>query len=184
MSENVESKDGDVWLETYPPLITGHIHEATAVGSNVYYPGTPFQQDFGESLEKHIWFVTQISMSSFHITKLDLGMRKKKTYAMKVDQVQSFDLSILERSDVRICIEGSSIEYASFTKSPLYAKLVKAKVKITHILSDTASKSFSKEIGVDIKPTFENVLDRLVLKAKTEYVKHVHILKFIEMEQI
>ena len=83
----------------------------------------------------------------------------------------------------RICIEGSSIEYASFTKSPLYAKLVKAKVKITHVLSDTASKSFSKEIGVDIKPTFENVLDRLVLKAERN-VKHVYSLKFIEMEQM
>ncbi len=46
--------DGDEWLTNWPVLISGHIHEAQRVGTNVYYCGTPVQHTFGDDRNKAV----------------------------------------------------------------------------------------------------------------------------------
>ena len=53
----ITSEEGDVWDPAFPPVISGHIHDAQTVGENVFYPGSAIQHGFGESAGKRIWFI-------------------------------------------------------------------------------------------------------------------------------
>ena len=48
------SEVGDEWKEEYPLVVSGHIHGKQWIGKNVYYTGSPYQQNFGESPNKTI----------------------------------------------------------------------------------------------------------------------------------
>lgn len=43
-------------VSRFPAVISGHIHREQSF-ANIWYPGTPYQQDFGDSgHEKHVWW--------------------------------------------------------------------------------------------------------------------------------
>ena len=55
---HIISEQGDVWDNSYPQIVSGHIHSRQFVQDNIYYPGAALQHAFGES-EKNVIAVLQ-----------------------------------------------------------------------------------------------------------------------------
>jgi predicted phosphodiesterase len=53
LNKNNVSKDGSEIREMLPTMISGHIHGRHNIG-RVYYPGTPYQQNFSEDPDKSV----------------------------------------------------------------------------------------------------------------------------------
>lgn len=49
-----KSTTGDVWLEDYPLLVSGHLHIRQLVAKNIYYPGAPRQVKINEDEDRYI----------------------------------------------------------------------------------------------------------------------------------
>ena len=133
----VVSSDGDRWSLTYPPVISGHIHEAQDLSEdNVYYPGSVFQHSYGEKKGKHIWLVTFADdLIPFKRKLIDLGLKRKKVIRMKVTEVK--DSFLLEgaplKDDIKLELTGTCEHFSLFRKSPLYSRLGELGVKVSFI---------------------------------------------------
>ena len=104
----IVSTDGDVWDESFPMVVSGHIHDRQRPQANVYYPGSV--------LDNGMYVIDTRDMSERHIP-VDTKKRHRTEY-VSVDEIArlapSFD------PDVKYCIEGTVSEIASFKKTMLY----------------------------------------------------------------
>lgn len=171
------SENGDSWEEEYPPVISGHLHEEQTIGSNIFYPGTPRQKDFDESPDKFIWGVTFTPERDlpFTIEKLSLGLKKKIVVKLNVNDVETFDMSILETSIVKLELEGFPEQLNKFRKSKLYNKLVRAGVVISKqpLSEDVDDDEENIEDEKSVASSFDEVLKELV-DSKDEYVRRAY----------
>ena len=129
----IVSEKGDQWDENYPPVITGHIHDSQTVG-NVYMPGSAYQHSFGENSNKRIWFVTfgQDEDPGFLVKKIDLGMKKKKIVHLDIDEIDTFDTSILDKYQIKLCLKGTSEQFKLFRSGKKYTSLLKDGIKFSY----------------------------------------------------
>ena len=65
----ITSISGDTWDETYPFVISGHIHSKQYVQNNIYYPGSALQIAFGES-EKNVIPLITLKIKQIILKKL------------------------------------------------------------------------------------------------------------------
>lgn len=127
------SECGDKWDECYPPVISGHIHDAQTVGENVFYPGSSIQHAFGESPNKHVWFVTFDDTEPFAVEKISLGMKGKKIVTLNYGDLKGFDYSkAASKHHLKISLKGTSEEIKTFKKSRLHSDMVKQGIKFAY----------------------------------------------------
>lgn len=151
-------------------VISGHIHGYQKIG-NIWYPGTPCQQNFGESLEKRI-FLIEIANGGYTVLEsIDLGMPKYRTIKTTIPEC-----GLIERNEAdtyRFEIEASPSQIFGFKKSETYRKLagnVKFKFsnpkKVETILPVAENASFEQRF-LEIAKTnncveaYENIFGRL-----------------------
>lgn len=147
----VISKHSTRWLNTYPYLISGHIHDYQKINDNVIYVGTPFQQNFGEVLNK------TVSIFLFEDNKLteervELGISKKIVVDITYDEIET----VVFDSDASIKIrihEKKSGELKNIDKHPKILEWRKLgyliqkeliKEKKTTCASHSEDKNFTK----------------------------------------
>ena len=136
-----ESVVGDHW--THPiKVVSGHIHEKQQVGQ-VYYTGTPYQTNFGESADKSIALVTiDASKDPFcSIQEISLGMPQKITVHLDITEARKFEVP--ENTDLRLTISGTHDQIAAFKKGSKAQELeTQAKVvwNATDVFAPTAAK--------------------------------------------
>jgi DNA repair exonuclease SbcCD nuclease subunit len=170
------SEKGDVWDENYPPVITGHIHDSQII-KNVYMPGSAYQHNFGDSPNKKLWFVTfgQNEDSGFSIKKIDIGMKKKKIYRIDIEEIEDFDISILDKYQIKLYLRGNSEQFKIFRSSKKYQILLKTGIKFSY---DRISINLEKEITDCKRSKLEEVsfLSTLkkVISTKNSDVKEVY----------
>lgn len=161
------SDKGDDWPEDYPPVISGHIHDAQRVGSNVYYPGSSRQHTFGDSAKKCVWLMS-VEDGDVKITKVPLGLPSKKIIHTSVSKIGDFDVSVLKKSKVKIVLEGRSEQFKAFRKSTVYTNLVEKGVVFSFdVKTDVTSSSKGDEGGASQPQTvtsFMRVLKEVVKK--------------------
>jgi DNA repair exonuclease SbcCD nuclease subunit len=160
---NIESKDGDIWCKEFPKVISGHIHgEQDLEKINVYYPGTPYQTNFGETDEKFIWFV-RFKKEKFKREKINLGITGKKNIFTSIDNLFQLDLST-DKNSIKLHISGTREEFKEFRKSKKYKELKGKGVvlsfesvseKPTNIKYDTFEKVLSNLLEQSSKPVQE-----------------------------
>lgn len=133
MHFSYELTEGDEWDEDYPPVINGHIHTEQKIGQNIFIPGTPFQHSFGDNAEKRIWLVTFENGENsedtddyypgFKIDKINLEMRTKKTLSLPIAEVSSFRKELLNNSDIKLKLKGTSEQITVFKSTEVYKML-------------------------------------------------------------
>lgn len=148
ITENVEQ-----WDESFPFLISGHIHDKQRVKNNLYYTGSSMQHAFGESHDKTICLV-KID-TSISIEEVDLQLPQKKILYYDIEQIDpsinSLNIELIDKIllllDIpnvhyKITITGSFEQFKEFKKSPVYTKLQKngTKVIFKNKLSDILNK--------------------------------------------
>ena len=136
VAENVEK-----WEDSYPYLISGHIHDKQRVQNNLYYTGSSMQHAFGESHDKTICLV-KID-TSLQLEEIDLDLPKKQilyydietidpTINKENEEVVEKILKILDTPNIqfKITITGNFEQFKIFKKNPVYTKLQKNYTKI------------------------------------------------------
>lgn len=143
----ITSKKGDVWPESAPLVVSGHIHNYQYLGTNILYIGTPMQHDFGETDKK------SISLLTFMNGENGMHRKHKRLY-----------LNLLERRELTISVDEIRSSYRTFLSvSPLSAPVIIWKITIKGAQSDVDEFTDSKkgkrlqEDGVLVFPWYTSV---------------------------
>ena len=185
LTENVEK-----WEETYPFLISGHIHDKQRVQNNLYYTGSSMQHAFGESCDKTISLV-RID-KSIHIQEIDLNLPKKQILYYDIEELdinetlneneKSTDTHLLKKLIImienskqnnihyKITISGSFEQYKVFKTKPVFLKLqqndtkVVFKNKLVDILNKNQLINNTKNINQSFKTVeMKDILYNLII---------------------
>jgi DNA repair exonuclease SbcCD nuclease subunit len=144
LTENVEK-----WEETYPYLISGHIHDKQKVQNNLYYTGSSMQHAFGESYDKTISLVKINTNSNkiINIEEIDLNLPKKQILYYDIEDLD-INKSLNENENIlkklinmienskqnnihyKITISGSFEQYKVFKTKPVFLKLQQNDTKV------------------------------------------------------
>ena len=161
---SVVSADGDRWSLAYPPVISGHIHEAQDLSDdNVYYPGSVAQHSFGEKKSKHLWLVTFADhFEPFKRELIDLGLKRKRVVRMDVgDVVRAFDFDWTQTDDLKLEVSGTCEQFSLFRKAPIYSQLVESGVKVSFVADPSATLPAPFALS-NVTPSFFLLLKHLV----------------------
>jgi predicted phosphodiesterase len=159
-------EDGDDWSEDQPPIINGHHHDEQIV-NGVHIPGSSTQHKYDDRGGKRIWKVTFGDTSEypyFSIKRINLGLREKRIIHHTVEDVSLFDFTKPQQYDIKIKLKGSPEELRLFRKTPIYDKLLNAKVRIDFTVQNTEHRAKYDYISANRETTsFENVLNELII---------------------
>ena len=172
IAENVEK-----WEDSYPYVISGHIHDKQHVKNNLYYTGSSMQHAFGESHDKTICLV-KID-TSLQIEEIDLDLPKKQILYYDIENIdptihkenESVITKLLNVLDTpnyhyKITITGCYEQFKIFKKSEYYNKLLKNDTKIVfkNKLVDIINKKhlISTTINNIEQQSFQDILIQLV----------------------
>lgn len=159
------NEEADYWNPDHPTLISGHIHIAQKVGSNVYYPGSGVQVTFADESEKRIWLIN--FSEEMNIEKYDLKIKGRITKYIKISEVQEKVKHLIELCksfNVRLELSGTKKEITLFKKEKCYKKLTEC---ITKIIFDTIEELEDNKI----KSMFETQQDKSYLEILEELIK-------------
>jgi DNA repair exonuclease SbcCD nuclease subunit len=188
VAENIEK-----WDDTFPYLISGHIHDKQKVQNNLYYTGSSIQHAFGESSDKTICLVK--IKNSLEIQEIDLKLPKKQILYYDIENIDpSINkdgtttqenelmvqkiLNILDTPDIhyKITLTGNFEQFKVFKKNPLYLKLQKNNTKIVfkNKLSDILNKKhlINTTLNNLNKLSFQDILLELVKNDENINIKH------------
>jgi len=182
IAENIEK-----WDESYPYLISGHIHDKQKVQNNLYYTGSSMQHAFGESHDKTICLV-KID-TSINLEEIDLDLPKKQILYYDIETIDPTInkeneetvekiLKILDTPNVhyKITITGNFEQFKVFKKNSVYTKLQKNNTKIVfknkvvdilnkkHLINTTLENSSNL--------SFQDILFELVKNDEKINIKH------------
>jgi len=83
----------DVWEDFYPRLISGHIHGTQELAWNVFYPGTPYQTNFGEEDHAKGLLLVKITDTDIEYQRIVIRYIKKRTIIINFNEIETFELS-------------------------------------------------------------------------------------------
>lgn len=156
----IKMEHGDKWPEDFPLVISGHIHEHQWLEKNICYVGAPYMTTFAETDEKGL-SLFEFGESVKH-TRIDLGMPKKLTVKLTLDQVKKF--KVPENTHLRLMLEGEASALSAFKKTKGYSELAQKNVKI--VLCPTENElSLNATI---VKKTYLELLKEMVGSDDTE----------------
>ncbi|MDX1471492.1 MAG: metallophosphoesterase [Flavobacteriaceae bacterium] len=171
----IVSVNGDDWDENYPPVISGHIHDAQVVGKNVFYPGSPYQHSFGSSPGKKVWLTNfgTPDYPYFSTERIDIGMKGKKTIYTDISNINKFNTKLCERYHIKLVIRGTSEQFKVFRKGEEYLNLRNMGVIFSY---DHISKETELSAGEKLsryETSYLEMLKRVVL-TKSPAVKDMY----------
>jgi DNA repair exonuclease SbcCD nuclease subunit len=142
-------------------IISGHIHGNQRIG-NIWYPGTPVQQDFGEDINKGVYLieVEEDRPSYTVLEKIEIKeVPKLITHPLSVEEAVSFQVK--EDGNIhRIAIYGTKSEIASFRATEKFEEiLTMGKVKLVPIKEDAIEKTEARS-GRDFGSIFLSYLQK------------------------
>ena len=121
----VESVVGDVWDESYPLVVSGHIHDFDELGSNIIYTGTPIQHAFGDNEDKGV-FLFEFQDGAVY-EKIDLQLPKKKIVKISCSEITSLK-NLNPKYYYKIEISGTPEELKAIKLGPFLQMLPKSKI--------------------------------------------------------
>ena len=139
--EAVYSKDGDIWPNYNPLIISGHIHEYQKVGNNIIYVGTPRMSSFAgandhEEINKTVSLFT-FSEDSYEHVRLPTNIPPKLLFEISVNDVYTFEPPL--EGSIKIKIIGT---YAQNSACKLHPSIkVWRKRGISVVFKDTQDDS-------------------------------------------
>ena len=116
------------WLEEYPMLCSGHIHDRQRPRENLYYTGTPIPHAFGESNQKTICIINTSTPKK--VLEIPMDVCSKQILYLSVSDAYHFNHQPRPHHHLRLTIRGQPEETRVYRKSDVYKSLVAAGVKI------------------------------------------------------
>ena len=122
----VESEQGDDWDQNFPPLISGHIHNESIIGNNVFYVGSSRQILSSDHPDKYFWHILFHQTKKykdyqyFHLLKIKVGLKTIKEVDHTFDDILDFDFSLLEKYYITIIFRGTKDQFKVFKKGKTY----------------------------------------------------------------
>lgn len=161
------------WKDSYPPCISGHIHERQFIGENLLYLGTPVQHGYGDDSEKGIGFLDisgDVDLSS--ITFKELNVKKKSILNIdyeELDKAKKYE-DKFESSDVKLVIRGSSTQIQQFKKSKDFNNL-KKKCNLQFFVLGDEAKTQMNNVDSSIKnSSYLEILELKIKESKDKYM--------------
>ena len=132
----IKSTEGDVWDESYPLVVSGHIHDYQQIQDNIIYTGTPIQHTFGDVCKKTISeYVIDKEDGGIIENRISLNVTKKKIIHTEINDILSIksvdDLNFPENTLVKLVIHGDQSKITSFKISNKYKEIFKLCKMIT-----------------------------------------------------
>lgn len=131
----ITSSEGDLWDTSYPYVISGHIHTYHQLLVNLLYPGTPFQENFGEDEDKAL-LLFDVEKKSYDRVRIPIP--PKKQFRILVSEVFTFVPPLGAKIQIRI--QGTAGEMVGMMQHPhiLNWKALGYDIIPEHIASTTA----------------------------------------------
>lgn len=100
-------------------VVSGHIHSRQCVGNNIYYPGTPFQQSFGEASQEKGLAVVDIGGEDKFKIKGYIDLDMPKFHVLDFGHISNAKIpkEFNPRDSYKIVAHGDPQEIAEFWKS-------------------------------------------------------------------
>lgn len=156
---------GDRWDETFPFIISGHIHEKQRIGNNIYYTGASRFIDAGEKVDKTI--MTGIIFNNrLYITEHSLNLPKNITMNVSVEDFEN--LNIETNSKVRVIVSGTKEELKSMKSREKFKELEEQGVKFKLRTKKTAV------VNVSLRGNFRDILKGFVEMENNDSVKELY----------
>lgn len=113
----LKSTSDDVWEETAPLVVSGHIHDRQTVQPNLHYVGSPAQFTFADEEDKYVMTVSDGDINYIQVA----GNVLYKTHEITVEENCEYD----KKDRNRVIVTGTLPELKSFRTGKLYKKLQK-----------------------------------------------------------
>ena len=133
MDNGYPSSVTEIWPPEYPMMITGHIHKRQKLSANLWYQGTPYQVNWGESGEKGIsiieWRKDDKDKFNWSETFFELDIIKKMKIVMTVedafalDQKGAIQNKVTDRL-IKIEVYGTQTQLDQLVTSGLLSKMI------------------------------------------------------------
>lgn len=155
----IESKCGDKWDETWPLVVSGHVHNKQWCQPNIYYPGSAMQHAFGQSTENTVSTLTFSENELCH-DEIDLKMPKLTIKYLSFNGIME-PLKFKNKNfrKYKIVLQGTHEEFQTFKKNSRYKELLDEGFKITFKLKTECLK---EPLIVQKKNFLEVLRDKVV----------------------
>jgi DNA repair exonuclease SbcCD nuclease subunit len=172
----IVSVDGDKWDESFPFVVSGHIHSKQRPQANIYYTGSAMQHAFGES-EENIIAVIDFSEGGKEIDEVDLELKRKKIVYMDMGQLETFKLEGKQEEDVKISLSGNYDEFKAFKKGDVYKRLVEDGVKVVFKINKKEEREKKEERSkISHEGDFKDILREVSLLTNDKEVLRLYEL--------
>jgi DNA repair exonuclease SbcCD nuclease subunit len=156
----INSIDGDIWEETWPMLVSGHIHERQKIATNVLYPGSVLNHAFGSDNQgiSKLTFVNNV-MNEEHV---DIGLEKKSIIYENVQNVNDIPKDKLVIQN-KLCLAGEPKDIKAFKKTKEYFDLKTKGLKITFKISKDSQIDQTDASKIKSTVPFSSILNSLII---------------------
>ena len=169
----VTSVEGDKWKDTFPNVISGHIHAKQQLQVNIYYPGSAMQHSFGESSKNVIAMVTFHEESIYNLNEIDLNLPRKRIIHTTVDDMDSYTPDEETKDKVKITITGVYDQFKAFKKTKKYKALIKQGTKV--VFKPKKLQAEKKVVPeVEQEQDFKTILSTLINHERDPYLYQAH----------
>ena len=149
------SVDGDRWLKRYPLVVSGHIHHAHWLQSNIYYTGNSIQHTFAEEYNKSIASITY-SGGKATIQTLPVEGIKKCLHTASVEEAEKWSPPEINSPNSngdsviwRLVVNDTPALVAAFKKSPHPTRLKKEGIQVKYQLVSPCSGCTQSDSSID-----------------------------------
>lgn len=144
------STHGDPWSGDLPQIISGHIHDHQILPS-VYYVGTFYQQNYGETHDKALLMLTVLDDCKFDFERIYLkSIPRKVTIHLNLTELPNFADKIPAGCDVKVVLHLDATETKGVETNPYYQAL-KSSVKKTILKIDSDKASIAETMVLQMK---------------------------------
>jgi DNA repair exonuclease SbcCD nuclease subunit len=157
----IVSDIGDVWDEDKPLVISGHIHDYQKPQKNIFYPGTPMQQSFGDN-DENIVLIIDTSGKEVEFKEVPTNLSNKKIIHVTVDNLKKLKMDKIENDEkqIKIVVNGTMEEIQSFKKTKKFKELegvCKVVLKVDLPEKGETSQKYTK------KGEFNEILHEMIM---------------------
>jgi hypothetical protein len=175
----IVSTDGDEWMDDWPILISGHIHDHQRIGENVYYPGTPLQHAFGDSDTRVVCDISIHDNNDINkpiITFVPLNVPTKRIVKASIDSIKNAISNKKESETIKIKLDATPEEFCAFKKTAEYSNMMEKGIKIQLAKSthDNSNNSNNSNNSQNESLNFKVLLEKLIEDDEEDIVKSLY----------
>jgi len=175
---SIISEDGDKWMNSYPNVVSGHLHMNQRPQKNIYYPGSSMQVAYGETDDNIISLLTFMN-KDFDIKEISLEMSRKKIIYTTIEDIEVPEEDVDNK--IKMSISGDYEEFKTFKKSKKYKQLINKGVNVVFkptrkeikLKNEKIQESIDKNNGSN---DFKQILKESIQNIDNKYINETYEL--------